>query len=345
MDSIKNIKKTINELKEIAKNQGIDLSEEINNLEEKLKTLNKLNREKLIKNKEKISPWQRVQIARKLERPKPQDYINFLVKNFTEFHGDRYFGDDKAIIGGIGFLRDISITAIGTFRGKNLKENMDCNFGMPHPEGYRKSLRLAKQAEKFKRPVLFFIDTPGAYCGIEAEERGIAEAIAKNLYEFSTFKVPIISIITGEGGSGGALALAVSNQLYMMENAVFSVISPEGCASILFKDASKADIASQSLKLTSYDLYELGIIDKIIEESDNFENNPETTFKKLEETIYNDLLELMLLEPSQLINQRYEKYRKIGFFEKFETPLREHNGLKEKKQSLTREIGRFFGFK
>lgn len=345
MDSIKNIKKTINELKEISKKQGIDLSDEINNLEEKLKLLNKINQEKLIKNKEKLSPWERVQIARRLERPKPQDYINQIIKNFVELHGDRFFGDDKAIIGGIGFLRDIPVTAIGTFRGKNLKENMECNFGMPHPEGYRKALRLAKQAEKFKRPVLFFIDTPGAYCGIEAEERGIAEAIAKNLYEFSSFKVPIISIITGEGGSGGALALAVSNSLYMMENAVFSVISPEGCASILFKDASKADIASQSLKLTSFDLFELGIIDKIIEEDENFETKPQNTFKKLEEIIYNDLLELMLLEPYQLINRRYEKYRKIGFYEKFETPLKEYKDLKDKKFNLTREIGRFFGFK
>jgi len=222
---------------------------------------------------------------------------------------------------------------------------MDCNFGMPHPEGYRKALRLAKQAEKFKRPVIFFIDTPGAFCGIDAEERGISEAIAKSLYELSSLKVPVISIITGEGGSGGALALAVANQIYMMENAVFSVISPEGCASILFKDASKANIAAESLKLTSFDLLELGIIDKIIEENDNFELSPQNTFKKLEEILYNDLLELMLLEASQIVSLKYEKYRKIGFFEKFESPLNTFGENKDSKKNLTQEIGRFFGFK
>ena len=229
----------------------------------------------------KITAWDKVTLAREQGRPKALDYINNIFKEFVELHGDRYFGDDKSIVGGIALLEKIPVTVIGEQKGKNVRENMERNFGMPEPEGYRKALRLMKQAEKFKRPIITFIDTPGAYPGMGAEERGQGEAIAKNLMEMSKLKVPIICIVIGEGSSGGALAIGVGDKIVMIENAVYSILSPEGFASILYKDSGKAKEAAENMKLTAKDLKKLGIIDKIIEEPENgAQNDFERIFTK-----------------------------------------------------------------
>ena len=221
----------------------------------------------------KIKAWDRLTIARMVERPNAEDYIKLIFNNFFELHGDRNYRDDKAIIGGIGLLEDIPVPIIGIQKGKNLKENMERNFGSPYPEGYRKALRLMKQAEKFKRPIICFINTSGAYCGVEAEERGQGEAIARNLLEISQLTVPIISIIIGEGGSGGAIALACGDRVWALENSIYSILSPEGFASILLKDSSKAQEVSEIMGMTSYDLLEKGIIEKIIKEPDGGAQN------------------------------------------------------------------------
>lgn len=214
----------------------------------------------------KISAWERVKIARGTERPTSIDYISHIFDRFLELHGDRYCRDDGAIVGGIATIDGIPVTVIGQQKGRNIKQNMKRNFGMPNPEGYRKALRLMKQAEKFHRPVICFVDTPGAFCGIEAEMRGQGEAIAKNLYEMSSLKTPILSIVIGEGGSGGALALAVADEVWMLENATYSILSPEGFASILWKDSKRADEAAGIMKITGEDLLELKIIDQVIPE-------------------------------------------------------------------------------
>ncbi|MFP3860432.1 MAG: acetyl-CoA carboxylase carboxyltransferase subunit alpha [Bacteroidales bacterium] len=338
------IKKTIKNLEKLSENQDIDFKEEISSLESKLQQLQKRRSGELEDVKKHHTPWERVKIARMLERPKPQDYISHIIKDFIEFHGDRNFGDDTAIIGGVGYLDDLPVTCIATRRGKEINENIRSNFGMPHPEGYRKALRLAKQAEKFNRPVIFFVDTPGAYPGIGSEERGISEAIARNLYEFSDLLVPTLTIITGEGGSGGALGLGVSNRIYMMQNAVLSVISPEGCASILFKDSSKAPKAAESLRLTAFDLYELGIIDKVIEENDDFDEKPDKTFKRLGKILFKDLTELMLIDKEKLARQRYNKYRNIGFFDTG-TPLQSASIPTGKSNTFMSQVARFLGIK
>lgn len=312
----KKVTKKINEIKKILKKEKPDLIPEIEQIEKKLNNnQTSLDNKFLTNNEQQISAWEKVNLSRKIERPKPQDFINFLIRDFIEFHGDRLYSDDKAIIGGIGYFKGIPVTVIGTRKGKDLKSNITYNFGMPHPEGYRKAYRLAKQAEKFKRPILFFVDTPGAYCGIDAEEHGISEAIARNLYEFSALKVPTITVITGEGGSGGALGLSVSNVIIMMENSIFSVISPEGCASILFKDSSKAKVAAESLKLTASDLLKLEIIDYIIPEGKGLHIDHNYGFKHLEKQLHNTLMQLLTLNTSELIEQRYKKLRKIGFLE------------------------------
>lgn len=211
----------------------------------------------------KPKAWERVKIARMIERPTALDYINEILTNFIELHGDRNFKDDEAVVGGVALLDEMPVTVIGIQKGKDLKENIKRNFGSPNPEGYRKSLRLMKQAEKFKRPIICFINTSGAYCGVGAEERGQGEAIAKNLMEMALIKTPIISIVIGEGGSGGALALAAGDRVWMLENSVYSILSPEGCASILFKDSSKSKEVAEIMKLTSYELLELGVIEKV----------------------------------------------------------------------------------
>lgn len=232
----------------------------------------------------KISAWERVKIARGTERPTSIDYISHIFDRFLELHGDRYCRDDGAIVGGIATIDGIPVTVIGQQKGRNIKQNMKRNFGMPNPEGYRKALRLMKQAEKFHRPVVCFVDTPGAFCGIEAEMRGQGEAIAKNLYEMSSLKTPILSIVIGEGGSGGALALAVADEVWMLENATYSILSPEGFASILWKDSKRADEAAGIMKITGEDLLELKIIDQVIPELLMEETPKETSTRFGEES-------------------------------------------------------------
>ena len=260
----------------------------------------------------KITAWDKVQLARELDRPKALDHINSLFEEFIELHGDRCFEDDKSIVGGIATLEGKPVTVIGEQKGKNVKENMERNFGMPEPEGYRKALRLMKQAEKFKRPIITFIDTPGAYPGMGAEERGQGEAIAKNLMEMSRIKVPIICVVIGEGSSGGALAIGVGDKVVMLENAVYSILSPEGFASILYKDSSKAKEAAENMKMTANDLKKLGIIDKIIKEPENgAQNDFETVVKDIKKYLVQDIKKLEKLTEKELIEQRYEKFRNM----------------------------------
>ena len=259
-----------------------------------------------------ITAWERVELARQLERPKALDYIEHIFDEFIELHGDRNFADDKAIIGGIATLEGIPVTVIGEQKGKNAKENIERNFGMPNPEGYRKALRLMKQAEKFHRPIITFIDTPGAYPGMGAEERGQGEAIAKNIMEMSQLKVPIICIVIGEGSSGGALAIAVGDKIAMLENAIYSILSPEGFASILYKDASKAKEAAQNMKITAQDLKKLGVIDDIIKEpKGGAQEDFEKVIKDLKQYILKNIKQLQKCTEEKLLQQRYEKFRKI----------------------------------
>ena len=258
----------------------------------------------------KITAWEKVQLARQLERPKALDYINNLFDEFIELHGDRNFADDKSIIGGIATLDGKPVTVIGEQKGKNSKENLERNFGMPNPEGYRKALRLMKQAEKFNRPIITFIDTPGAYPGMGAEERGQGEAIAKNMYEMSKLEVPIICIVIGEGSSGGALAIAVGDRIVMLENAIYSILSPEGFASILYKDSSKAKEAAEDMKATAKDLKSFGVIDKIIKEPEGGAGEDfETVAKNIKSYIKKNIKELNKLTKKQLVEKRYEKFR------------------------------------
>ncbi|NLY86326.1 MAG: acetyl-CoA carboxylase carboxyltransferase subunit alpha [Tissierellia bacterium] len=297
----------INELKELSDKNNIDFSHEIYILQRKVNVIKKQIYENL-------SPWQIVSIARHQDRPTTLDYIEILIEDFIEFHGDRYFGDDSAIIGGIGRFQGLPVTIIGHQKGRNTKENIKRNFGMPNPEGYRKALRLMKQAEKFRRPVITFIDTPGAYCGLGAEERGQGEAIALNLMEMSRLKTPIISIIIGEGGSGGALALGVGDKIGMLEYSIYSVISPEGLASILWKDAKKAEEGAKVMKLTAKDLLAFGVIDKIIKEPlGGAHKDKHLAAKNIKKYISEELKALMELELEELIQKRYEKYRSIYF--------------------------------
>lgn len=260
--------------------------------------------------------WDKVNLARHKDRPNAKFYIENIFDEFIELHGDRSFRDDRAIIGGIASINNINVTVIGINKGKTTKENIDTNFGMAHPEGYKKSLRLMKQAEKFKRPIICFIDTPGAFCGVGAEERGQGYAIAQNLFEMSSLKTPIISIIIGEGGSGGALALALGDKVYMMENSIYSILSPEGFASILWKDVSKAKKAALSMKITSQDLKEFNIIDDIIIEPENgAHTNPLEAAKNIKEYIVRDLEELIYIKSEDLLENRYNKFRKIGNYD------------------------------
>ena len=257
--------------------------------------------------------WTRVLASRAPERPKPQEFVAALVDGFMEFHGDRAFGDDAAVVGGIGRFCGIPVTAIGTRKGHDFKSNIEHNFGMPHPEGYRKALRLMKQAEKFGRPVLLFVDTPGAFAGMAAEERGMAHAIAENLFEMSALRTPVVAVVTGEGGSGGALALALGDRIFMLENAWFSVISPEGCASILMKDPAKAPEAAQALKLDARTALGFGLIDGVVPEQDLL-SAPDRFFESLRGTIRAELDVLRALSPDELVERRYRKYRSVGKF-------------------------------
>lgn len=259
-----------------------------------------------------LTAWDRVQISRKTDRPSGSDYIEALFTDFMEFHGDRNYGDDKAIIGGIAKFHGRPVTVIVQEKGTNTKENIAHNFGMPMPEGYRKALRLMKQAEKFHRPVICFVDTPGAFCGIEAEERGQGEAIARNLWELAGLKTPVLSIVTGEGGSGGALALAAGDQVWMLENSIYSILSPEGFASILWKDSTKAKEAAAVMKLTASDLYEKGIIEQVIPEPENL--TPESLWQvteRLNDRIYTFLKKYTALTEEKLLERRYERFRRF----------------------------------
>ena len=303
---IHELKTKIDELKVYTNQHDVDFSEEIRRLEERLKTLEN----EIYGN---MGVWDRVQVARHPERPTTMDYINRLFTDFFECHGDRLFGDDAAIIGGIASYRGLPVTVIGHQRGNDTKENIRRNFGMPHPEGYRKALRLMKQAEKFNRPIITFIDTKGAYPGKAAEERGQSEAIARNLFEMAGLKVPTICIVIGEGGSGGALGLGVGNKLLMLENSTYSVISPEGAAALLWKDASQARRAAETMKITAPDLLELGVVDQMIPEvKGGAQNDVEQQAKNIDKYLYETLKSILSMDKEELVQQRYDKHAKLG---------------------------------
>ncbi|WP_047985076.1 acetyl-CoA carboxylase carboxyl transferase subunit alpha [Ornithinibacillus californiensis] len=303
---IVNLKEKIAELKKFTGESDIDLSEEITTLEKRLADLE----DDIYGN---LKPWQRVQMARHQERPTTLDYIAELFTDFLEFHGDRNFGDDEAIVSGIAYYKGVPVTVIGHQRGKNTKENIRRNFGMPHPEGYRKALRHMKQADKFNRPIICFIDTKGADPGKESEERGQSEAIARNLMEMAGLKVPIVCIVIGEGGSGGALALGVGDLIFMLENSTYSVISPEGAAALLWKDSGLAQKAAESMKITAPDLFELGIIDEIIAEpKGGAHRNIKQQAENIDKVIEKSLVELNKLSVDELLEKRWEKYKQIG---------------------------------
>ncbi|MDK2917680.1 MAG: acetyl-CoA carboxylase carboxyl transferase subunit alpha [Candidatus Petromonas sp.] len=296
----------IHELESFIRENEVDLSHEIDILKNKLDNIKK----NIYNN---LTPWQKVKIARLLDRPTTLEYIERIFTDFIELHGDRLYRDDYAIIGGIGLLDGIPVTVIGHQKGRDTKENIKRNFGMAHPEGYRKALRLMEQAEKFERPVIMFIDTPGAYCGIGAEERGQGEAIATNLLQMSKLKIPIIVVVIGEGGSGGALALGIGDRVCMLEHSVYSVISPEGLSSILWKDASLAEKAAEIMKLTAQDLLELNIIDKVIEEPlGGAHKDVDLVSSNIKNYIVKELTELLKLDSNTLLDMRYQRIRKIG---------------------------------
>ena len=300
------IRNKIDSLKESQEKNDVDLQDEIDMLEASLKR----ETTKVYTN---LKPWDRVQIARLPERPTTLDYIPYIFDSFIELHGDRSFRDDPAMIGGIGYLDGKSVTVIGQQRGKDTKDNIYRNFGMAHPEGYRKALRLMKQAEKFNRPIFTFIDTKGAYPGKAAEERGQSESIAKNLMEMASLTVPVIAVVIGEGGSGGALGIGISNRVLMLENSTYSVISPEGAAALLWKDSNLAQIAAETMKITALDLLDLGIIDEVINEPlGGAQKDEEVQALSIKKMFLKHLNELNQLTPEELANDRFEKFRKIG---------------------------------
>lgn len=302
------LRKKIAELREFTKDSDVDFSEEIDKLESRLEKLEK-------EVYENMAPWDRVQVARHVNRPTTLDYINLIFTDFIELHGDRLFGDDTAIVGGIAKYRGLPVTVIGHQRGRDTKENILRNFGMPHPEGFRKALRLMKQAEKFNRPIITFVDTKGAYPGKAAEERGQSEAIARNLFEMAGFKVPIICIVIGEGGSGGALGLSLGDRIFMLENSIYSVISPEGAASILWKDGSLAKKAAEAMKITAPDLLKLGIIDEIIPEvKGGAHRDVGQQAENIDKILMATLKEVIEIPNEQRILERYQKYQKMGHF-------------------------------
>ena len=303
------LEKRIVELKSFTSEESIDFTQEMGRLEKKLKKVKK----EIFSN---LTPWQRVQVARHPNRPHTLDYINLIIKDFIELHGDRSFGDDKAIVGGLGRLDGFRVVVVGHQKGRDTSQKVKRNFGCAHPEGYRKALRLMKLAEKFGLSVISFVDTPGAYPGIGAEERGQAEAIAYNLREMANLLVPIVVIVIGEGGSGGALGIGLGDRILVLENAYYSVISPEGCAAILWKDRAKASEAARALKLTAHDLYELGLIDEVIlEPLGGAHRDFEEMAKVIKGAIVKHLKELSLCSKEKLLRARYEKFRKMGIFE------------------------------
>ncbi|WP_334075877.1 MULTISPECIES: acetyl-CoA carboxylase carboxyltransferase subunit alpha [Paenibacillus] len=302
------LREKIRELEQFGQEKGIDFNEEIARLEERYKQLE----EEIYSS---ISPSQKMHLARHHQRPTSLDLIELIFDDFMELHGDRVFGDDLAVVGGLAKLNGTSVTVLGQQRGKDTKDNIARFFGSAHPEGFRKALRLMRQAEKFGRPIVTFIDTKGAYPGITAEERGQSEAIARNLLEMAKLRVPVVCVVIGEGGSGGALALGVGNRVLMLENAIYSVISPNGAASILWKDASKADQAAEAMKITAQDLLEMDVIEEIVPEPrGGAHRDYETTAVAIKESVVRHLEELSLMNPDELVEDRYRKFRKIGQF-------------------------------
>lgn len=303
---IVNLKEKIAELKGFTEDSEIDLTEEITTLEKRLEILEN----DIYGN---LQPWDRVQMARHQERPTTLDYIEEIFTDFIEFHGDRLYGDDAAIVSGLALYQGNPVTIIGHQRGKGTKENIHRNFGMPHPEGYRKALRHMQQAEKFNRPIVSFIDTKGAYPGKAAEERGQSGAIAHNLVEMAGLTVPIICIVIGEGGSGGALGLGVGDHIHMLENSTYSVISPEGAAALLWKDSGHAQKAAETMKITSYDLKNLGVIDQIIDEpKGGAHRDVKLQAENINHVLEKSLRELSVMQADELLEKRWEKYKQIG---------------------------------
>ena len=306
---IADLEKKIEELTLFTSSGNIDLEEEILKLHKKADQL----RAEIYS---RLTPWQKAQISRHPNRPYTLDYIEAMLTDFTEMHGDRGFADDPAIVCGMARLDGMPIVVIGHQKGRTTKEKISRNFGMPNPEGYRKALRVMRFAEKFKKPLITFIDTPGAYPGIGAEERGQGESIARNLYVMSGLTVPIVAAVIGEGGSGGALALGVADRVLMLEHATYSVISPEGCAAILWNNGSKAYEAAELLKITAQDLFQMNVIDEMIEEPiGGAHRDPRRAAELLKEAITRNLSEIKDLSPAELVRLRYEKFRKLGMFD------------------------------
>ncbi len=306
---IAELEKKIEELTLFTSNGGIDLEEEILKLQKKSDQM-------LAEIYSKLTPWQKVQISRHANRPYTLDYIEAMMTDFVEMHGDRGFADDPAIVCGLAKLEHNPVVIIGHQKGRTLKERVFRNFGQPNPEGYRKALRLMRFAEKFNRPLITFIDTQGAYPGIGAEERGQGESIARNLSAMSTLKVPIVTVVIGEGGSGGALALGVADRVLMLEHATYSVISPEGCAAILWNNGAKASEAAELLKLTAQDLFHMQVIDEVVEEPiGGAHRDPRRASELLKDAITRNLAEIRGVTAAELIQLRYDKFRKLGMYD------------------------------
>jgi acetyl-CoA carboxylase carboxyl transferase subunit alpha len=306
---IAELEKKIEELTLFTSNGNIDLEEEILKLQKKSDQL-------LAEIYSRLSPWQKVQISRHANRPYTLDYIEAMLTDFTEMHGDRGFADDPAIVCGMAKLDGMPVVIIGHQKGRTLKERVYRNFGQPNPEGYRKALRLMRFAEKFKKPIITFIDTQGAYPGIGAEERGQGESIARNLLVMSLLKVPIVAVVIGEGGSGGALALGVADRVLMLEHATYSVISPEGCAAILWNNGAKASEAAELLKITAQDLFHMNVIDEVVEEPiGGAHRDARRASELLKEAITRNLMEIKNLSADELVKRRYEKFRKLGMYD------------------------------
>lgn len=307
--SVVELEKRIEELRNFTDDQSLNVRDEIVQLEKRAEKLRK-------EIYSQLTPWQIVQVSRHPQRPHTLDYIRSLFTDFIEMHGDRAFIDDRAMVGGVAWLDKKPVMVIGTQKGKDTKENLTHNFGLPLPEGYRKALRLMKFAEKFGMPVITLVDTAGAFPGLEGEERGVAEAIARNLREMSVLRVPIVVVIIGEGGSGGALGIGVGDRVLMLQNAAYTVITPEGCAAILWKDRSRAAMAAEILKLTAPDLKKLGVIETIIPEPlGGAHRDPALMQQRVKEQLVITLRELEALPLERLLEERYQKFRKTGFFQ------------------------------
>lgn len=305
---LRELAKQLDGLRQQSLESNLDLGKEIVAIEKKIeKTRKEIYTQ--------LTPWQRVQIARHPKRPYALDYVDLICEDFQELHGDRQFRDDRALIGGTAFFGGQAVMIIAQQKGRDTKEKIARNFGMPQPEGYRKALRLMKMAEKFGLPVISFIDTPGAYPGIDSEERHVSEAIAVNLREMAMLKVPTVAVVVGEGGSGGALGIGVTDRVVIFENSYYSVISPEGCAAILWKDGAAAPQAAEALKLNAATLAKLGVVDEVIPEPmGGAHYEPETAAKALETSLKNHLREIKKLSPTKLLDTRYERYRKLGVY-------------------------------